>query len=314
MICIFNPNTYPYFNTAAEEYIIKNLSDDCLMLWQNSPSVIIGKHQNALAEIDYDFTEKNKIPVIRRISGGGAVFHDLGNINFSFITTPIHGRAIHFKTFLLPIVNFLQSLGLTVQINSKNNLFINEKKISGTAAHLNKNKTIHHGTLLFKTSESWLLRSLENNSGKYSDKGVKSMPSPITNISDHLAYKMDVSDFMKALKTYLIYYFKITDEYLLTEKDISAIKSLSEKKYKTWEWNFGYFPSYCFNNSVTVKNETFVITLNVNKGIIEKCKIKHEGKNQPYIENVLTGLLHEKKAISSALKKISMELLTEGFF
>lgn len=314
MIYIHNPNTDPYFNTAAEEYIFKNLPDDCLMLWQNSPSVIIGKHQNALAEINCDFIEKNKLPVIRRISGGGAVFHDLGNVNFSFITTSEKAKAIQFKTFLLPIVNFLQSLEITVQINSRNNLFIDEKKISGTAAHIVKNKTIHHGTLLFNTSEPWLLKSLENHAEKYSDKGVKSIPSQTTNITNHLTHKMEVSGFIKELKKELMSYFKITDDYSFSEKEQLEIKALSEKKYRSWEWNYGYSPAYVFKNSISIHNDLFTILLIVNKGIIEECEIKNKNKNQPLIEKSLIGLPHEKKTISSALKRISMEFLMEDFF
>lgn len=314
MICILSPHTDPYFNTAAEEFIFKNFSEDCLLLWQNSPSIIIGKHQNALAEINCDFIEKNNIPVVRRTSGGGAVFHDLGNVNFSFITTSKTEKAIQFKTFLLPIVNFLQSLGITVQINSRNNLFIDEKKISGTAAHIFKNKTIHHGTLLFNTSEPWLLKSLENHAEKYSDKGVKSVPSQTTNIADHLTCKMEVSDFIKELKKELISYFQITDDYSFSEKEQMEIKALSEKKYRSWEWNYGYSPAYVFKNSISIHNNLFTILLIVNKGIIEKCEIKNNDKNQPHIEISITGLHHEKKAISSALKRISMEFLMKDLF
>ncbi len=301
MVCILNSNTDPYFNAAAEEFLLKKFDSDCFMLWQNTPSVFIGKHQNAIAEINYHFITHNNIPVIRRLSGGGSVFHDTGNINFSFITHAEKGKAINFQTCLKPIVNFLHSKGVKVEINSRNNLFIGDKKITGTAAHIYKNKVIHHGTLLFDSSEDALLKALEADTIKYSDKAVKSVKSPVTNILQHITQKMNIHEFITALKKALKKYFCVDSEYSFTDPDKAEIEKLSKNKYQTWEWNFGYSPAYSFQNKVIVNNQATEIRLEIKKGIIEKADISGERDFQK-IKEIITGLPHQKNILNDALK------------
>lgn len=321
MICIVNPCFDPYFNIACEEFLLKHFTGECFMLWRNLPSIIIGKHQNTMAEINHDFVNKNNIPVIRRISGGGTVYHDLGNINFTFITNNHLDKKIHFSLFLNPIIKALQTTGITVSLDHRNNLFINKEKISGTAAHLAKNKVIHHGTLLFNSSVNNIHQALDTNSQKYSDKSIKSVRSSVTNIHNHLIDKIDISEFMKLVEESIKNVFNVTKDCFIPEDGIKVIKQLVKTKYKLWNWNYGYSPNYNFKNTTLINGIKVGIELQVTKGIIEFIKISHDISSVLYtnIQNALTGKPHEKKHIEIALSalpisKSNIKKIVQDFF
>jgi len=313
MVCILNTHTDPYFNAAAEEFLLKQFDRDCFMLWQNTASVFIGKHQNALAEINYGFIKQNNIPVIRRLSGGGTVFHDEGNLNFSFITHAEQGKSINFKFYLKPIVDFLCTIGITSEINPRNNLFIGDRKITGTAAHIYKNKVIHHGTLLYKTNEKNLLLATQNDANKYSDKSVKSVRSNITNISQHIA-GINIHDFIFKLKDFLTTYFKATREYFFSKSDHSEIEKLSQNKYQTWEWNYGYSPAYFFQNKILIQEIETEIKLEVKKGIIESVLFTEELPLSSFIINTITGKAHKEDLLFAELNKIGLGYICRHLF
>jgi lipoate-protein ligase A len=300
MIEVLNDNLNPYFNIACEEYILKNFSQDCFILWQNSPSIIVGKHQNTLAEINQKFVTGNNLPVVRRISGGGTVYHDLGNLNFTFITTAKTEKIINFRYFTNPIIELLKDLGINATLNTRNNIFIDEKKITGTAAHIFKNKVIHHGTLLFSTSITDLEKSIKNNSLEYSDKAIKSVTSTVTNIFDHLENKTTLYLFRELLRNKINQSFEITEKHTLTEKDIENITDLVNTKYNTWEWNYGYSPSYQFSRIAS--DNLLRVSIAVKKGIIEKIvfsgqlSVCNEIKK---IEKALTGIKHNKETVNN---------------
>lgn len=148
-LCINQPNSDPYFNLAAEEYFLKNFQEDFFMLWRSWPSVVVGKHQNALAEINHEFVRLHQIPVARRLSGGGTVFHDPGNVNFTFIRNVANISEVNFKIFTIPVIEALKKLGVEAYTTGRNDLLIDGKKISGNAEHVHRNRVLHHGTLLF---------------------------------------------------------------------------------------------------------------------------------------------------------------------
>lgn len=321
MIFIINPCSDSYFNVSCEEFMLKNFTEECFMLWINSPSIIVGKHQNTLAEINHDFVNKYNIPVIRRISGGGTVFHDSGNVNFTFITNSSHGKAINFPLFLHPVIEVLHKLGIPAVINPRNNIVINNKKISGTAAHFSKNKVIHHGTLLFNSSISDINRAIKVDSQKYSDKSIKSVRSPVTNIYDYLTEKIEIGEFMKLLEKKIKQAFAIKTNYSFKEEDIKKIEQLSEIKYRTWEWNYGYSPNYRFYNSVLFEEIKVDIEFHVKKGIIEFISLSNDilTANKSKIENALLHQPHEKVHIKKAFAqfyfpKIMEEKLIRSFF
>ncbi len=306
MLFINRPETDPYFNIAAEEYILKNYSADVMMLWQSKPSVIIGKHQNALAEVNRDFVEKNQIPVIRRISGGGTVFHDLNNINYSVIKTGERkDRLIDFRYFLKPVIGFLKTLGVQASFEGKNNLFVDGRKISGNSAHVFKNKVLHHGTLLFDSNLDMLEEAIKSPELKIDDKAVQSIRATVTNIHDHLPDKMPFFKFIASLQKYLIKYHNIKRLVNLSAIDHQAIHKLVEEKYRQWEWNFGYSPKYVISNQTA--NEQ--VTLEVKNGVIVQADFTSEMALKLKFEEKLTGLPHRKTEI---LKMLLSQIVDEN--
>ena len=311
MLCIKNPETNPYFNLAAEEYVLKNFNENCFMLWRNRPSIIVGKHQNTLAEINIDYVKENNIDVVRRLSGGGAVFHDLGNLNFTFIkNVNKEGTLVDFKKYTQPVIAVLNHLGVDAKFEGRNDIMINGRKVSGNAEHVFKRRVLHHGTLLFSSVMADLSQALKVNPLKYQDKGVKSVRSRVTNISEHLPHKMSVIEFHDKIFNFMVDSEEDAVLYEYTPEDIKNINQLVEKKYKTWEWNFGYSPKYNFEKLIRTNGGNLEIHLNVEKGIIVDLKIFGDffgEKDIVEIEKLLINKKHHEKEIRQILEKIDFK-------
>ncbi len=326
MLCIQDQNTDPYFNLAAEEYVLKNFSEDCFMLWRNGPSIIVGKHQNTLAEINLDWVRKNDIKVVRRLSGGGAVFHDLGNLNFTFIVSGEEGNLVDFRKFTKPILEVLQKLDVEAKFEGRNDLTIKGMKFSGNAEHVHKKRTLHHGTLLFSSVMTDLSQALKVNPLKFTDKAVKSVRSRVTNISEHLKHPMKVDEFSKRIMDHIVENYGETRFYEYTPADIQAIEQLRDEKYSQWEWNFGYSPKYMFEKGIRSNGGYLEFHLNVEHGIITDLKIFGDFFHRydiTTIERALRGVRHEPEAIRKRLddfhlddyfKNIPQETFVSGMF
>ncbi len=275
MRCISLKNTDPFFCLAAEEYLLKNFDDDIFMLWQSENTVVVGKHQNLPAEINYRFVRENNIKVARRISGGGTVFHDAGNVNFSFIKNVKSPAEISFKQFTAPVVEALAKLGITATTSGRNDLLISGLKISGNAEHVYKNRVLHHGTLLFNSDLENLGQAIKVVPGKYESKAVQSNRSLVANISQFLKSEMSTAEFIQFM---LNVQLEKTENsiYELTKTDIQNIEKLRTEKFITWEWNWGYSPKYSFKNEVEIDGKVLKIEMFVEKGRIEKCTISGE--------------------------------------
>lgn len=267
MLCIQIENNNPHFCLAAEEYLMKNFSEDIFMLWQSENTIVVGKHQNALAEINYPFVHKHNIMVARRISGGGTVFHDAGNVNFAYIKNVNSPAEISFKRFTLPVVEALEKLGVTATLSGRSDLLIEGKKISGNAEHVFKNRVLHHGTLLFSSNLKTLGQSIKMSPGKYYGKAVQSNRSEVTNILPFLKKKWSLNDFISFLLNVQLEN-PGSSLYELNEKDNRGIQKLVDEKFKTWEWNFGYSPKYTFKNEYFFEGKKLEIELQVEKGKI----------------------------------------------
>jgi len=311
MLCIKNNRTNPYFNLAAEEYVLKNFTDDCFMLWRNNSSIIVGKHQNTLAEINIECVKEKNIDVVRRLSGGGAVFHDLGNLNFTFIKNVTGDSAlVDFKKHTQPIVEVLQNLGVNAKFEGRNDIMIDGKKISGNAEHVFKKRVLHHGTLLFSSQISDLSDALKVNPLKYQDKGVKSVRSRVTNIRDHIPNKMSVNEFHDEILKFIMNSDATSKLYEYSAKDIKEIETLVSDKYSTWEWNFGYSPKYNFEKSIKTSGGNVEIQMNIEKGIIQDINFFGDLFNEmdlSEIENSLKGIRHEENAIRLTLSQIPLQ-------
>ena len=241
MLLIYNEITNPYFNLAMEEYLLKNFNEDMFILWRNENAVIVGKNQNTLSEINLDYIKEHSIPVVRRQSGGGAVFHDLGNINFTFIANN-NDSFSDFKRFTTPIIDLLKTLDINAEFSGRNDLLIDGCKFSGNAQYNYKDRVMHHGTLLFSSQIADLSNALKVKPIKFEGKGVKSVKSRVTNISDHLKEPLTVLEFKDLIMNYLEKINTDNKHYTLSELDIENINKLVEEKYSTWDWYFGNSP------------------------------------------------------------------------
>lgn len=252
---IDNSNIDPYFNLAAEEYFLRHKNDEYFILWRDEPCVIVGKNQNTLSEIDMDYIETNKVKVVRRQTGGGAVFHDLGNLNYTFIVKDDGKSFNDFERFCNPIIGALSTLGVKAEFSGRNDLLIDGKKISGTAQCKYKNRVMHHGTLLFSSDIVNLSGALKPKKIKFQDKAVKSVVSRITNISEHLDSKIDVLTFKNKIFDYILKSEKDAKVMSLTQDEIDKIEKIKESKYETWAWNFGSSPKYDFTMKESLQVE-----------------------------------------------------------
>jgi lipoate---protein ligase len=298
MLLINNTDINPYFNIAAEEYLLKEFPEDIILLYINEPSIIIGKHQNALAEINVRYTTEKNIPVIRRISGGGAVYHDKGNLNFSFFTNGREGQLVDFRKFTKPIIEILQKSGIEARFEGKSDIRLNGLKISGNAEHVHKNRVLHHGTLLISADLSKLSSALHVVQDKYKDKAIKSVRSKITNIGDllHSSYNK-IEDLKSQIFEYFSYLHE-SNEYSYSMNDKENIKKLIEQKYNTWEWNFGYSPAYEFSNNTIIDGSTVKICLKVEKGVIIEAYIS----GYKELQEKLIGIRHYYPEIQKILE------------
>jgi lipoate-protein ligase A len=291
----------PYVNLATEEYFLKNATDEFFIIWVSHPAVIVGKHQNALAEINYRYVLENDIMVARRISGGGTVVHDLQNLNFCFITNGV----LDFKQALSPIINYLQSLGLDVYLGNKHEILVGDFKISGNSAHVYKNRVMHHGTLLFNSNLTRLKKAIETHPGKYFDKAVQSNRSSVTNIFDELHCKINFDEFTDGLVGYVSRQINKSRQYTIQPIDISAIEKLAIEKYCTNDWIYGYSPKYFFRSTVGLYNEMWQAELTVEKGKIQQADIFRDQLKMEQLENLLVGKYHLFDPIQEALSGLN---------
>ncbi len=311
MLCIERNITDPYFNLAAEEYVLKEFGDEVFMLWRNEPCIIVGKHQNTLAEINLDYVTEHKIPVVRRITGGGTVFHDLGNLNFTFVKNGENDKLVNFRKFTEPIIEVLQKIGIEAKFEGRNDLTIEGRKFSGNAEHVHKNRVLHHGTLLFSSELSNLSKALKVDPSKFQDKAVKSVRSRVTNISEHLKMPMDVIGFKDLIQNHLNEKFRDITFYQFSEEDKTKIYELVKTKYNTWEWNFGYSPQYNFMRQFKADGGNIEVNLEVKNGIIEKAKIYGDYfslRDTAEIEELLVNQPHNPEIISQKLANIDIDL------
>ena len=297
--------TDPYFNLATEEYVLKEIKEDSFMLWRNEPSIIVGKHQNTLAEINLDYVRENNIKVVRRLSGGGAVFHDLGNLNFTFTMQGQGNNLIDFRKYTEPILEVLIKLGIDARFEGRNDLTIEGKKFSGNAMHIWKSKVLSHGTLLFSSHMPDLSAALNADPLKFKDKAVKSVRSRVTNISEHLKSPMDVMEFSTLIENHIMEKYPDAVLYEFSKHDLQRIKELIESRYGTWEWNFGYSPHYNFKKILRTQNSgTLEFNLDVSDGIIRDLRIYGDYFNlceTEEIENALRNVQHADPKIREAL-------------
>ena len=300
----------PAFNLATEEFLMNHKQDNWFYLYINAPSIIVGKHQNSLAEINVDYVKENGVIVIRRTTGGGAVFHDPGNLNFTFIMKEHSGETADFRKYTQPIIDVLQAMDVDAKFEGRNDMTIEGKKFSGNAKAFYNGKILQHGTLLFNSTLPNLSQALKLNPLKYRDKAVKSISSRVTNISEHLKHDITLEEFEKRIVDHVRTMYADAKVYELTEEDRAAIQKLVDEKYGTWDWNFGNSPKYNFQKGIKTSGGHVEVNLEVRKGQIEDVKIFGDFFNTrdvSELENLLRGAPHEREKIRDVLSTVGIE-------
>ncbi len=310
--------TDPRINLAIEEYALKTMDidkDSYLLFYINEPSIIIGRNQNTVEEIDTDYVDTNGIHVVRRLSGGGAVYHDLGNLNFSFITKDDGESFRNFKKFTEPVVQALAEMGVKAELLGRNDILVEGRKISGNAQFSTNGRMFSHGTLMFDTEIERVVKALKVRKDKIESKGIKSIRSRVANISEFLEEPMTIEQFrMEVLKSIFGGEEKI--QYMeLTEDDWTKIHELSAERYANWDWNYGKSPKFNMQHSHRFPVGGIDVRLQVNKGIIEDVNIFGDffGVGEvAEIEEKLKGVQYDRQSIGEALAPIDITTYLGG--
>ena len=313
--CVFNVEdmkflilntTDPYINLATEEYFFNVTNEEVFMLWQNEPTVVIGKNQNAFAEINTDIINKNGIHVARRITGGGAVYHDLGNVNFTFISSRGNGQVLDFPFFTAPIIEALAELGVHAELSGRNDILVNGKKVSGNAEHSSNGRVLHHGTLLFDTDISMLSSTLKVDREKIETKAVKSVSARVTNLKPLLNKELSVGEFINTVSEFVI---KKYSPEILAAPSIQELASYYDR-LRSEEW---IFPQREILTDYKIKCRRrfdfggVEIEMNISEDVIANVKISGDffgSSNIRELEEKLCGL--SLTTIDFALESINI--------
>ena len=308
MLLINNHNEHDAaVNLALEEYVLRNAStdEDLLLLYINAPSIIIGRHQNTWEEINHSFVERNGIQVVRRLSGGGTVYHDLGNLNYSYITPSRPEDFRNFKKFTGPAVQTLAMLGVPAVLSERNDLLIEGRKISGNAQYISRGRMVSHGTLLFNADIAHVSEALKVQVGQFTSKAIKSVRSPVTNISAFLQQPMPIEQFQTLLMAQLFPGEPQPPQYPLTADDWAAIHRLADERYRSWEWTYGHSPDFTVERRVAFSAGDSLFRMEIRQGIIRSVTVSGDAFTGPEcerLEKLLIGVRYRGADIVQACK------------
>lgn len=270
MYYIESPSTDPYFNLALEQYVFDHLGQEqpCFMLWQNDNTIVVGKHQNTIGEINPAFVKEHGIRVARRLSGGGAVYHDMGNINFTFVAKH-DGDSFNFSTFCIPVINALESMGVPAEVSGRNDMTIHGQKFSGNSQYVKHGHIMHHGTIMYDSDLSVVAKALNVPKDKIESKGLQSVRSRITNVKPHVQGDFTTQQFFNRLKDFMFKQYPL-QTYTLSEEDIKAVQTLQQTVYSQWAWNYGASPAYKMHKERRVEGcGKLEIYMDVQDGILK---------------------------------------------
>ncbi|MFI3271346.1 MAG: lipoate--protein ligase [Pseudomonadota bacterium] len=306
-------STDPTFNLALEESLFQKLnpnSQGIFLLWQNAPSVIVGRHQNTAEEVSTDYAKVHDIAVVRRMTGGGAVYHDAGNVNFSFLEWRDTVGSINFHEYLQPIQAALAELGLDVQFSSRNDLEVEGKKISGSAQVRKANKILHHGTLLINVNTEVLSQVLTGSPEKYQSKGIASMRARVGNMADFWRKGTTMQDLYAVLMRHC------AQQVIALPKEFAeSAEKLANEKYRTWAWNYGHAPAFTHSFAKRFAWGKVECCLDVRKGIIQNCQLFGDffaQQDAQDLETCLLGCEHRKDAVAERLSALDMRVYFAG--
>ena len=303
MIYINSNSTSPYFNFALEEYLLtkKDLPEDKIFLfWRTSPTVMVGRYQNTYNEINEKYIKENNINVVRRNSGGGAIYTDNGAWQFTFIDKNYKEDSISFEKFTRPIIEALKRENIDASFNSRNDLLINNKKFSGNAQYRKNNAILHHGSILFNTDIKSMVESLTVAEDKIIAKGIKSVRERVINVREVMKDDISSEDFKDIMLNSLL---KNSTTYTLTEKDLEKINKIKEEKFESWDWNYGKNPLFNINKCKRFEGGRVDFKLDIKNGIIKNCCIEGDF----FANKDLLNCKYMKDDINNVLEKIKAE-------
>lgn len=310
--------TDPRINLAIEEYLLNTMDvekDSFLLFYINEPSIIVGRNQNSAEEINTDYVDSNGIHVVRRLSGGGAVYHDLGNLNYSFITTDDGNSFRNFRKFTEPVVAALQKLGVNAELSGRNDLLVEGRKISGNAQFSTRGRMYSHGTLMFDTEVEAVVSALNVSKEKIESKGIKSIRSRVANISEFLKEPMTVTEFRSAILNSLFEGEENVKYWELTEEDWDNIRALSKKRYGNWDWNYGKSPKFNVKHSHRFPVGGIDVRLQVEGGLVKEVNIYGDFfgvGDVAEIEKAITGVKYERASLDEAIREFDIPTYLGG--
>ena len=318
MIFVPNENNDPRVNLAIETYLLTEmpLDEPILLFYINEPSIIIGRNQNTIEEINKEYVDEHGIHVVRRLSGGGAVYHDHGNLNFSFIM-PDDGNSFRdFAKVTQPIIQALHDLGVEgAELKGRNDLVINDMKFSGNAMYATNGRMFAHGTLMFDSDIDEVVNTLKVRKDKIESKGIKSVRSRVTNIKPFLSedkQEMTTEEFRQEilLKIFGVDSIDQVKTYELTDQDWAAINKISEQYYRNWDWNYGKSPAFYLERRHRFPIGSIEMKMNVADGAIQEIKIFGDffglGEIKD-VEDILTGVKYDKASLEEAIDQIDVK-------
>ncbi|MXQ53251.1 lipoate--protein ligase [Shimazuella alba] len=315
MLFIDNQNiTDPRINLAIEEYVLKHLDiekESYLLFYINEPSIIIGKHQNTVEEIHVDYIRQQGIHVVRRLSGGGAVYHDLGNLSFSFLTKDDGKSFANFRKFTEPVIKALHQLGVNAELSGRNDIEIEGKKVSGNAQFSQRGRMFSHGTLMLDVDLEQVGKALQVKKEKIQSKGIKSVRSRVANISEYLDKPITMNEFRNTLLKSIFEGENPIPEYVLTDKDWEVINQISKERYQNWDWNFGESPAFNVQHTKRFPIGSIDVRLDVGEhSVIQNCKIYGDFfgvGDVKDIEDRLQGVVYHYDHLVKALEDIDIK-------
>ncbi len=311
-------NNDPRVNLAIEEYLLRKikLTDDILLFYINGPSVIIGRNQNAIEEINREYVDAHNIHVVRRLSGGGAVYHDLGNLNYSLITRGGKEDATNFKKFTAPVIRALNEMGIAAALSGRNDILVDERKVSGNAIYSAHQGIVCHGTLLLNTDLSVLVNALNVKPQKIESKGIKSVRSRVANISEYLKAPMDILEFRTRILHSIFEGSENVTEYHLSAEDWEGIRKLSDERYMTWAWNYGRSPAFNIQKVQRFAFGEVDARIQVTEGVVQSVKFYGDffgEKDVADLEARLKGVRYQPESLTAALEGADMNGFFAGF-
>ncbi|WP_273062332.1 lipoate--protein ligase [Colibacter massiliensis] len=310
-------STDPYLNLALENYIFEYMEpkEDCFLLWQIDNTILVGKHQNTVEEINCKFVDEHHIHVVRRLTGGGAVFHDLGNINYSFIVKRQRDRDFNFAVFAEPVLRVMNNLGIKAEFSGRNDLLIDGMKFSGNAQCVNEERLLHHGCIMVDADVDYLSSALQVKKKKYESRSIKSVRSRVTSVNSHLSIPLNAAQFKKLLLQEVLKDNENMEPLVITEADWENIKKLKEKRFAAWQWNYGKSPAYNLRREKKFPAGLVTVYMQVDKGRVESLNFYGDffgNKNISELEKKFVGLPLKREDLLAALEKMQIGSYMNG--